>query len=60
MNYILKEVNFNHYCKKCINKNNKESTDICHECLNQPVMYCSQKPLNYKEDKNENSRNSNK
>ena len=22
MNYILKEVNFNNYCKKCINKNN--------------------------------------
>ena len=57
MNYILKEVNFNYYCKKCINKNNKESDDICHECLNQPMMYCSSKPLNYKEDKNENSRN---
>lgn len=60
MNYILKEVDFNSYCKKCINKNNKESDDICNECLNQPMRYCSQKPLNYKEDKNENSRNSNK
>ena len=57
MNYILKEVNFNHYCKKCINKNNKESDDICNECLNQPMIYCSQTPLNYKENKNENSRN---
>lgn len=57
MNYILKEVNFNHYCKKCIYKNNEESDDICHECLNQPMRYCSQKPLNYKENKNENSRN---
>ena len=57
MNYILKEVNFNNYCKKCIYINNKESDDICHECLNQTMRYCSQKPLNYKEDKNENSRN---
>ena len=57
MNYILKEVNFNHYCKKCINTNNKESDDICNKCLNQTMMYCSQKPLNYNEDKNENSRN---
>lgn len=58
MNYIWKEVDFNTYCQKCINKSKKESDDICHECLNQPMMYCSSKPLNYKEDKNENSRNS--
>ena len=57
MNYIWKEVDFNTYCQKCVNKNNEESDDVCHECLNQPMMYCSQKPLNYKEDKNENSRN---
>ena len=53
MNYIWKEVDFNTYCQKCANKDKKESDDICHECLNQPMMYCSSKPLNYKEDKNE-------
>ena len=58
MNYIYKEVNFNKYCKNCIHRNEPENNDICHECLNQPMMYCSSKPLNYKEDKNENSRNS--
>ena len=60
MNYIWKEVDFNTYCQKCVNKNKEESDDVCHECLNKPMMYCSSKPLNYKEDKNENSRNSNK
>ena len=58
MNYIWKEVDFNKYCKTCIHRKKPENHDICHECLNQPMMYCSSKPLNYKEDGNENSRNS--
>ena len=57
MNYIWKEVDFNTYCQKCVNKNKEESNDVSHECLNKPMMYCSSKPLNYKENKNENSRN---
>ena len=52
-----KEIDFYKYCKTCKNRKTKEDEDPCHECLNKPMMYCSSKPLNYKEDKNENSRN---
>lgn len=44
-----KEVYFNEYCEKCVNRNKEEYEDPCHECLNNPSNTYSHKPLYFKE-----------
>ena len=44
-----KIVNFNEYCQKCEYLDLAEHEDPCHECLNNPGMINSHKPLNFKE-----------
>lgn len=42
-----KFVNFNYWCEKCKYHNTKESEDSCHECLEQPVNFHTDQPVNY-------------
>ena len=42
-----KEIDFYKYCKTCKHKNNKESQDPCHECLNNSIGINSTKPIMY-------------
>ena len=46
-----KEVYFNEYCKKCVNKDVSEDDPEgdCWECLESPVNIDSHKPINFKE-----------
>lgn len=44
-----KIVYFNEYCQKCEYQNLEEYKDPCHECLNNPGMINSHKPINFKE-----------
>jgi hypothetical protein len=46
----LKEVRFDKYCNKCTHRNESETDDICNECLENPGMEDSHKPLNFEED----------
>ena len=43
-----KIVEFDRYCKRCINKDLDESEDICDKCLSEPTNSYSHKPINYK------------
>ena len=38
------------YCKKCKYKDLEGYEEPCNECLNQPFMIDSHKPLNFKEE----------
>ena len=44
-----KEVWFASYCKKCKYWEKNSGEEPCNECLNQPYMVDSHKPLNFKE-----------
>lgn len=44
-----KEVLFNEYCCRCINKDIPETDDPCDECLQNPKNEYSHKPVNFKE-----------
>ena len=44
-----KEVYFDQYCSKCINKDKKEDEDLCYDCLAEPVNTNSHKPVYFKE-----------
>ena len=46
-----KEVYFVAYCDKCIHKDKSGSDEPCNDCLAQPFMIDSHKPLHFKEDK---------
>lgn len=45
-----REVWFASYCRKCKNWEKEGFEDPCSECLNQPFMVDSHKPLNFVED----------
>ena len=44
-----KEVYFDQYCKKCLHKDEDETSDACDECLANPSNINSHKPVNFKE-----------
>lgn len=46
-----KEVYFVAWCDKCAHKDKPDYEDPCNECLAQPFMINTHKPLNYKEQK---------
>lgn len=46
----FKEVYFNEYCVKCKYKDISEAEEPCNECLTQPFMVDSHKPLRFKEE----------
>lgn len=43
-----KEVYFIKYCNKCVNENLPETSNPCNDCLAQPFMLDSHKPLYFK------------
>lgn len=47
MDYELKEVYFDQYCKSCKNWEKKECEDPCNECLGVPANTHSHKPVKY-------------
>jgi len=42
-----KFVKFDYWCKKCKYKDLAESEDPCHGCLEQPVNFHTDQPINY-------------
>ena len=48
----IKEVYFDQWCYKCVNKNINEWDDPCNECLEYPGREYSHKPEFYKEKDN--------
>lgn len=60
MELVEKEVLFEPYCCKCKHKDNKESEDPCHDCLNQPYNENSHRPYYYEEDKQHEKNNMSK
>lgn len=44
-----KEVYFDQYCSKCVNKDRPESANPCWDCLEEPAREDSHKPLYFKE-----------
>lgn len=46
----MKEVYFDQYCPTCANKDVNEADEPCNECLENPCMEDSHKPMNYKEE----------
>lgn len=53
MEHKDKFVDFNKYCKTCEHRDLDEWRDPCNECLDNAVNEHSQKPINYKEKKEE-------
>lgn len=49
MNYNMKEVYFEHYCKTCEYFNKKEDEAPCDDCLSIPARFESHKPECWKE-----------
>lgn len=49
MDNTYKEVYFDQYCKKCVNKHTDESDDPCYDCLETPARENSHTPINFKE-----------
>ena len=45
--YNYKEVRFDEYCEKCINKDKPEEDDTCAECLEEPMNEYSHKPVRF-------------
>lgn len=43
-------VEFDKFCKTCKHKELDEKFDPCHECLSNPVVVGSIKPIRYEED----------
>lgn len=50
MEIIDKLVDYEKYCKTCEHRDLEEKYDPCNECLSNPVMTNTSKPLCYKED----------
>lgn len=47
----MKEVYFDQYCRQCKHVDCGETEDPCYECLDEPVNYCSHKPVYFEERK---------
>lgn len=47
----MKLVNFDEYCESCKYCDEPETSDICNECLTNPVNQYSHKPIKYEEKK---------
>ena len=50
MDSYEKIVQFHKYCDSCKHKDVKETDDLCHECLSEPINYASVKPIKYEKD----------
>ena len=46
----LREVDFEKYCKTCVDKDTDEVKDPCNECLSHTYNVQSAKPIHYSED----------
>ena len=44
-----KEVKFDEYCDHCMYSDLPEDSDVCNECLTNPVNLYSHKPVKYEE-----------
>lgn len=42
-----REVNFEKYCATCKNVDCPEHRNPCFECLDNPLNYCTEKPVNW-------------
>ena len=42
-----REVNFEKYCGICKHLDCPESADPCFECLDHPLNYCTDRPVNW-------------
>lgn len=51
MEYEYKEADFYTYCPKCKYKEKKDAEDPCNDCLAEPAVLHSRKPLHFKEKK---------
>ena len=49
MEYQYKEVYFDQYCKKCLHKDEYETSDACDECLATHSNINSHKTVNFTE-----------
>lgn len=49
----LMEVDYEKYCKTCVDRDTDETKDPCNECLAYPYNEQSSKPVYYKEDTKE-------
>lgn len=49
MNQDYQEVRFDKYCENCKYSKTPETEDPCDECLNCPMNFESNKPVNWKE-----------
>jgi hypothetical protein len=45
----MKEVYFDKYCKSCKHSSVAEDSNPCNECLSEPTLVYSHKPLRYEE-----------
>lgn len=45
----LREVNFEKYCIICKHAECPEHEDPCFECLDNPLNYCTEKPVKWEE-----------
>lgn len=45
----LREVSYEKYCGICKHSDCPESADPCFECLDHPLNYYTDKPVNYEE-----------
>ena len=53
MEYLDKEVYFHLYCERCKNYNEEdpdEYSEVCDDCLSNPMNRHSHKPVNFEED----------
>lgn len=44
-----KLVNYDQYCERCVHRNTEDKDDPCDECLENPAMPDSHKPMHFKE-----------
>lgn len=54
----LREVDFEKYCKTCVDEDTDEVKDPCNECLSHPYNEQSAKPIHYSEDLKKLKKNS--
>lgn len=45
----MKEVYFNEFCSKCVNRDTPDTEEPCNECLTFPAREDSHKPVMYEE-----------
>lgn len=43
----MKIVHFDQYCEKCVHKDKKENEEPCNECLSEPAIQYSHKPVKF-------------